>query len=162
MNSNIKKTQKLLLIKFVMILKNKIAEITSDKKGIILSYKEKGQTEILYSELNEIYITVNKIKPLSEFLIILIAVCIASFSILILQTNIILVLSLLIIFITSVKMNTYKRYGLKICLKNGETIEKKIEAKSKHEIIDIVNEVKKEIYNYKIKKSNEGIIQYSV
>jgi hypothetical protein len=47
-------------------------------------------------------------------------------------------------------------------LKNGETIEKKIEAKSKHEIIDIVNDVKKEIYNYKIKKSNEGIIQYSV
>jgi putative lipoic acid-binding regulatory protein len=161
MNSNIKKTQKLLLIKFVMILKNKIEEITLNKKGIILSYKEREQTEILYSELNEIYITVNKIKPFSEFFI-LIAVCIASFSILILQTNIILVLSLLIIFITSVKMNTYKRYGLKICLKNGETIEKKIEAKSKHEIIDIVNDVKKEIYNYKIKKSNEGIIQYSV
>ena len=145
-----------------MILKNKIEEITLDKKGIILSSKERVQKEILYSELNEIYITVNKIKPVSEFVIILISVCIAIFSFLILQTNIILTLSLLIIFTTIVKMNTYKRYGLKICLKNGEIIEKKILAKSKHETIDIVNDVKKEIYNYKMKKSNEGLLQYSV
>jgi hypothetical protein len=145
-----------------MILKNKIEEITLDQKGIILSYKERDQKEILYSELNEIYITVNKIKPFSEFLIILISISIATFSFLILQTNIILTLSLLIIFTIIVKTNTYKRYGLKICLKNGETIEKKILAKSKHETIDIVNDVKKEIYNYKIKKSNEGLLQYSV
>lgn len=145
-----------------MILKNKIEEITLDKKGIILSSKERVQKEILYSELNEIYITVNKIKPVSEFVIILISVCIAIFSFLILQTNIILTLSLLIIFTTIVKMNTYKRYGLKICLKNGEIIEKKIPSKSKHETIDIVNDVKKEIYNYKMKKSNEGLLQYSV
>ena len=145
-----------------MILKNKIEEITLDKKGIILSSKERVQKEILYSELNEIYITVNKIKPVSEFVIILISVCIAIFSFLILQTNIILTLSLLIIFTTIVKMNTYKRYALKICLKNGETIEKKIPAKTKHETIDIVNDVKKEIYNYKMKKSNEGLLQYSV
>ena len=143
-----------------MILKNKIEEITLDKKGIILSYKERAQKEILYSELNEIYITVNKIKPFSEFLIILISICIATFSFLILQTNIILTLSLLIIFTIIVKTNTYKRYGLKICLKNGETIEKKILAKSKHETIDIVNDIKKEIYNYK--KNNEGLLQYSV
>jgi len=134
-----------------MILKNKIEEITLDKKGIILSYKEREQKEILYSELNEIYITVNKIKPFSEFLIILTSVCIATFSFLILQTSIILTLSLLIIFTTIVKMNTYKRYALKICLKNGETIEKKIPAKTKHETIDIVNDVKKKIYNYKKK-----------
>jgi hypothetical protein len=145
-----------------MILKNKIEEITLDQKGIILSYKERDQKEILYSELNEIYITVNKIKPFSEFLIILISISIATFSFFILQTNIILTLSLLIIFTIIVKTNTYKRYGLKICLKNGETIEKKILAKSKHETIDIVNDVKKEIYNYKIKKSNEGPLQYSV
>ena len=145
-----------------MILKNKIKEITLDEKGIILNYKERAQKEILYSELNEIYITVNKIKPFSEFLIILILICIAAFSFLILQTNIILTLSLLIIFTTIVKMNTYKRYGIKICLKNGNTIEKKILAKSKHETIDIVNDVKKEIYNYKIQKSNKGILQHSV
>ena len=145
-----------------MILKNKIQEITLDKKGIILNYKEREQKEILYSELNEIYITVNKTRPFYEFVIILISVCIATFSFLILQTNIILTLCLLIIFTTIVKMNTYKRYALKICLKNGDIIKTKISAKSKHETIDVVNDVKKEIYNYKIRKSNEGILYYSV
>lgn len=145
-----------------MIFKNKLEEITLDKEGIILNCKERAQKEILFSELNEIYITVNKRKPFSEIIIILMSVCIASFSILFLQTNIILTLSLLLIFILVVRMSTYNRYGVKICLRNGETIEKKIEAKSKHEIIDIVNDVKKEIYNYKIKKSNEELIQFSV
>jgi hypothetical protein len=59
-------------------------------------------------------------------------------------------------------MNSYKRYGLKICLKNGETIENKIPTKSKHETIDIVNDVRKEVYNYKIKKSNEEALHFSV
>ena len=145
-----------------MILKNKIQEITLDKKGIILNYKEREQKEILYSELNEIYITVNKTRPFYEFVIILISVCIATFSFLILQTNIILTLCLLIIFTTIVKMNTYKRYALKICLKNGDIIKTKIPAKSKHETIDVVNDIKKEIYNYKIRKSNEGLLSYSV
>jgi hypothetical protein len=145
-----------------MILKNKIQEITLDKKGIILNYKEREQKEILYSELNEIYITVNKTRPFYEFIIILISVCIATFSFLILQTNIILTLCLLIIFTTIVKMNTYKRYALKICLKNGDIIKTKIPSKSKHETIDVVNDVKKEIYNYKIRKSNEGLLSYSV
>ena len=145
-----------------MIFKNKLEEITLDKEGIILNCKERAQKEILFSELNEIYITVNKRKPFSETIIILMSVCIASFSILFLQTNIILTLSVLLIFIIVVRMSKYNRYGVKICLRNGETIEKKIEAKSKHEIIDIVNDVKKEIYNYKIKKSNEELIQFSV
>jgi hypothetical protein len=145
-----------------MILKNKIQEITLDKKGIILNYKEREQKEILYSELNKIYITVNKTRPFYEFIIILISVCIATFSFLILQTNIILTLCLLIIFTTIVKMNTYKRYTLKICLKNGDIIKTKIPSKSKHETIDVVNDVKKEIYNYKIRKSNEGLLSYSV
>jgi hypothetical protein len=145
-----------------MLLKNKIKEITLDRKGIILSYKERAQKKILYSELNEIYITVNKTKPFSKFIIISISVCIATICFFFLQTNIILTLSILIIFTIVVKMSSYNRYGLKICLKSGESIEKKIEAKSKHEIIDIVNDVKKEIYNYKIKKSNEKILEYSV
>ncbi|MFE3849470.1 hypothetical protein ACFX5D_16040 [Flavobacterium sp. LB3P45] len=132
-----------------MIFKNKLEEITLDKEGMILNCKERAQKEILFSELNEIYITVNKRKPFSEFLIILISVCIASFSFLFLQTNIMITLSVLLIFTLVVRMSIYNRYGVKICLKNGEIIEKKIEAKSKHEIIDIVNDVKKEIYNYK-------------
>ena len=130
-----------------MIFKNKLEEITLDRDGMILNCKERAQKEILFSELNEIYITVNKRKPFSEFLIILMSVCIASFSFLFLQTNIMITIAVLLIFTLVVRMSIYNRYGVKICLKNGEIIEKKIEAKSKHEIIDIVNDVKKEIYD---------------
>ena len=145
-----------------MIYKNKIKNITLDKKGITLKYKEILQKEILYSELDEIYITVNKTKPFSVFILLMISLIAAVFSILVLQTNIILTLSLLIIFTVVLKMNTFKKYGLKICLKNGEIIETRIVAKSKHETIDTVNQIKKEIYNYKIEKSNEELLNYSL
>lgn len=145
-----------------MIYKNKIKNITLDKKGITLKYKEILQKEILYSELDEIYITVNKTKPFSVFILLMISLIAAVFSILVLQTNIILTLSLLIIFMVVLKMNTFKKYGLKICLKNGEIIETRIIAKSKHETIDTVNQIKKEIYNYKIEKSNEELLNYSL
>lgn len=145
-----------------MIYKNKIKNITLDKKGITLKYKEILQKEILYSELDEIYITVNKTKPFSVFILLMISLIAAVFSILVLQTNIILTLSLLIIFMVVLKMNTFKKYGLKICLKNGEIIETRIVAKSKHETIDTVNQIKKEIYNYKIEKSNEELLNYSL
>lgn len=145
-----------------MIYKNKIKNITLDKKGITLKYKEILQKEILYSELDEIYITVNKTKPFSVFILLMISLIAAVFSILVLQTNIILTLSLLIIFTVVLKMNTFKKYGLKICLKNGEIIETRIIAKSKHETIDTVNQIKKEIYNYKIEKSNEELLNYSL
>ena len=56
-------------------------------------------------------------------------------------------------------MNDYKRYGLKIRLKNGVVFEKKIDNKSKHETIDFVNDIRKEIYDCKIKKSNEALIK---
>lgn len=145
-----------------MNFKNNIEEITINKKGIILIYKESDQKEILYSDLDEIYITVNKIRPFSEFVLFLISIAVAIFSILIFQTNIILTLSLIIVITIVLKMNTHRRYGLKIVLRNGEIFEKKIQARLKHEKIDIVNEVKKEIYNYKIKKNNERLLHYSL
>ena len=56
-------------------------------------------------------------------------------------------------------MNDYKSYGLKIRLKNGAIFEKRVDIKSKHETIDFVNDIRKEIYDYKIKKSNEALIK---
>jgi hypothetical protein len=145
-----------------MLYKNKIENITLEKKGITLTYKELPQREILYSELDEIYITINKTEPFFKLIIILTSLCIAAFSYLILQTNIILILALLMVISIVVKMNTHKSYGLKIILKNRDVFEKKINAKSKHETIDIINDIRKEIYNYKIKKSNEELLQFSV
>lgn len=57
--------------------------------------------------------------------------------------------------------NDYKSYSLKLRLKNGEIFEKKLQLKSKHETINIINKVRKEIYNSKIKKSTEALISVS-
>jgi hypothetical protein len=124
--------------------------MTLVENGLILSYKSKTNKEILFSELDEIYITVNKIKPIYALLIILLSISITVFSYLHLEIDILLLLSFLIIVAISLKMNNYKSYGLKIRLKNGELFEKQVLAKSKHETIDLVNNIRKEIYNYKI------------
>lgn len=145
-----------------MIINTKFKKITLVKNGLILDYKSKPKKEISFSELDEIYITVNKIKPIYSLLIILLSIGIAAFSFLYLQTDIILLIAFLIVITIIFKMNDYKSYGLKIRLKNGETFEKKVPVKSKHEMIAIVNDAPKEIYNYKIKNSNEVLHQFSV
>lgn len=145
-----------------MIINTKFKKITLVKNGLILGYKSKPKKEISFSELDEIYITVNKIKPIYSLLIILLSIGIAAFSFLYLQTDIILLIAFLIVITIIFKMNDYKSYGLKIRLKNGETFEKQVPVKSKHEMIDIVNDVRKEIYNYKIKNSNEALHQFSI
>ena len=129
-----------------MIINTKFKKITLVKNGLILCHKSKPKKEISFSELDEIYITVNKIKPIYSLLIILLSIGIAAFSFLYLQTDIILLIAFLIVVTIIFKMNDYKSYGLKIRLKNGETFEKKVPVKSKHEMIDIVNDVRKEIY----------------
>lgn len=143
-----------------MILKNKLEDISLDETGIIITSKKNKSKKILFSDLDGIYITVKKTKPLYESALIAISVCIASYSYFILQTNIILTLSLLLLLSFFIKMSTFKRYGVKICLRGGEYMEMQIPANSKHVTIDIVNDIRKEIYNYKIKKSNESVLAY--
>jgi hypothetical protein len=139
-----------------MINNTKFEKITLVENGLILNYKSKTIKEILFSELDKIYITINKIKPVYTLLISLSAICLALFSYLVLKIDIILLLAFLSITAIILKMNNFKNYGLIIRLKNTETFEKQVSTKSKHETIDLVNDIQKEIYNYKIKKSNEA------
>lgn len=138
-----------------MINNTKFEKITIVENGLILKYKSKTNKEILFSELDKIYITINKIKPIHTLLISLSAICLALFSYLFLKIDIIPLLVFLSIIVIFFKMNNFKNYGLIIRLKNSETFEKQVSTKSKHETINLVNYVQKEIYNYKIKKSSE-------
>ncbi|MFV8344090.1 hypothetical protein [Flavobacterium sp. XS2P39] len=145
-----------------MIFNTNFKKITLVKNGLILDYKSKPKKEILFSELDEIYITVKKIKTIYELSIILLSMGIAAFSYFYLQTDIILLIAFLIVIAIVLKMNDFKSYGLKIRLKNGDTFEKQVPAKSKHETIDLVNDVRKGLYNYKIKNSNEVLLEFSL
>lgn len=145
-----------------MILNTSFKKITLVKNGLILDYKSKPKKEILFSEVDEIYITVKKIKTTYELSIILLSIGIVAFSYFYLQTDIILLIAFLIVIAIILKMNDFKSYGLKIRLKNGDTFEKKIPVKSKHETIDLVNDVRKAIYNYKIKNNSKVLLELSL
>lgn len=141
-----------------MIFTNNFRKLTLNKKGILIILNTKEKKEILFSDLDQIYITINKMKTIYEVLILLSAITIATFLYLNLQIDSILIIAFLVAIVIILIKNDYKSYSLKLSLKNGEIFENKVQSKSKHETIDIVNEVRKEIYNYKIKKSNEALL----
>ena len=136
-------------------------EITVAEHGIILNKKGRTKKEILFSELDQIYITVNKMKTSNKLLIILLLLFFGLFSYFYLQVDIPIILAYLVVILLILKTNKFRRYTLKIRLKNGKTFKKEVQLKSKQETIDIVTEVRKEIYNSKIKKSNEALISVS-
>ena len=121
-----------------------------EKNKLILSSKKMKNREILFSELDSIYMSVNKYPSLYECLPLLFSIVIIAIFLLYLSLDLILFLPPLIIIFSIVKMNNYKSYELKIRLKNGMFMKKQVPLKLKFETIDIINAVKKEIYNYKI------------
>ena len=132
---------------------NNFKKITLAEQEIILTYKFKKTKQILFSELDQTHIKINKIKPVYKLIFILILLFLSVLYYLYLQINVILLTTFFLIVLIIIKMNDYKSYSIKIRLKNGEIIEEKIQTKSKLEIIDIVNDIQKAIYVYKIKNS---------
>lgn len=114
--------------------------------GLILIKKNKEKNTILFSELNKIYIEKcklslrNKIGLISLFLIL-----IAIFS-RYLPIEIELLTSILLIPLFA-KISNHKRYLLKILLKDGTFLVKKINQDTKQEHIKMVNMVRKEIFD---------------
>ena len=98
-------------------------------------------------------------KTIYIALIFVLSIGLAGFSYIYFQIDLILLIAFLLVITIILKMNDYKSYGLKIRLKNGAIFEKRVDIKSKHETIDFVNDIRKEIYDYKIKKSNEVLIK---
>lgn len=144
-----------------MILKNNFIQLTVNENGILLTLKTKEKKEILFSDLDQIYITVNKMRTIYFALIILLSIGLAGFVYLYFQVDLILIIVFLLVITIILKMNDYKNYGLKIRLNNGAIFEKKVDLKSKHKTIDLVNDIRKRIYHCKIKKSNEAVNKVS-
>ena len=142
-----------------IIFKNKFKEITLAERGIILNKRGKIKKEVLFSELDQIYISVHKMKLSNKFLIILVLLFSGLFSHLYLQVDIPIILAYLTVIIFILKMNKFRNYTLQIRLKNGTAFEKKIAVKLKQEAIDLINEIRKEIYDSKIDNSTKISIE---
>ena len=145
-----------------IIFKNKFKEITLAERGIILNKRRKIKKEALFSELDQIYISVHKMNLSNKFLIILVLLFAGLYTHLYLQVVIPIILAYLTVIIFILKMNKFRSYTLKIRLKNGKTFEKKIAEKLKQEAIDLINEIRKEIYDFKIDISTKISIEICV
>ncbi|RYJ52482.1 hypothetical protein DR871_000045 [Flavobacterium petrolei] len=124
-----------------IIFKNKFKEITLAERGIILNKRRKIKKEALFSELDQIYISVHKMNLSNKFLIILVLLFAGLYTHLYLQVDIPIILAYLTVIIFILEMNKFRNYTLKIRLKNGKTFEKKIAEKLKQEAIDLINEI---------------------
>lgn len=138
-----------------MYLNKKIENIVIDNDKLLIIYKSGTKNEIQISDLKDIFITVNKINPVYEFLIIIFSAIGTLFASFYLQANLILIISSLLIVVIMAKANNYKRYGMKINLNNGISLIKQVPLKSKNETIDFVNDVRKKVYISKIENSNK-------
>lgn len=137
-----------------MTVSNQFKKVNLVKNGLVLIFKSDLQKQIAISELDKVYITVDKIAPIYTFCYILISIALMLFSIWFLRIDFILFLPLLLIVVAGVKIKNYKIYGLEICLKNGEYFKKPVAAEFKYDTIEIVNSIRKEIYTFKIAETN--------
>jgi uncharacterized membrane protein len=138
-----------------MYFNKKIENIVIDNDRLLIIYKSGTQNEIQISDLKDIFLTVNKINPVYEFLIIILSAIATLFAFFYLQANLILIISSLLIVVIMAKANNYKRYRLKINLNNGISLIKQVPLKSKNQTIDFVNDVRKKVYICKIENSNK-------
>jgi hypothetical protein len=97
-----------------MISKNKFTKVTLVKNGLILISEKIKKNPM--SELDKVYITVDKIAPFFTFSYILLSIVFILFSLWYLSLDMIFIVPFMVIA-ASIKFNDYKSYGLKICLK---------------------------------------------
>ncbi|MFV8368225.1 hypothetical protein [Flavobacterium sp. LB2R40] len=142
-----------------MISINKFTKVTLVKNRLIL-ISEKNKKEIPISEVDKVYITVDKLAPIYTFSYILLSIAFMLFSIWYLPFDMILIAPSLLIIAAGIKLKKHKSYGLKICLKNGDYFKKQLPSELKYDTIEIVNCIRKEIFAFNIEKGKNIILHY--
>lgn len=125
----------------------KFRNIDIVEQGLILRHGKK-EKEIPFSEIENAYIKVNKLSPICELGFILLPFLILFLSVQYLALEKVMFLGLSTIIPVFVKINNYKSYGLRICLKDGTVYRKKVPLSVKGENISIVNAIRKEQLNH--------------
>jgi len=122
------------------------------ENGVILIDNKEEENNILFSELNKVYIRKCKISLLNKIsLLSILFILISVFSIY-LPIEIVLLVSILYIPLI-VKMNTYKRYQFNLLLNDGNLFFKYFDKEIKQDYINVVNAIRKEIFDNQIKSN---------
>ncbi len=128
-----------------MILKN-FNGISLVGDGVILKFKFREQKEIPFSDIDKIYIQANKIPAIYIFLFIIFSLIGVLLSLWFFGFELVVISPLLLFVLLVVKLNNYKRYVMKINLKNGNSVIQQIPLKFKHKTIDAINIIRKELF----------------
>jgi ABC-type multidrug transport system permease subunit len=141
-----------LVTKTTTLGSNKFKTLTLEKHGLIVVNKKKEKTTIMFSELNKIYINKHKFSNLNKIgfmTLVLFSIIISSFY---LQLELLVASSFLYIPLIA-KMNTYKWYQLNVLLDDGTFFNKIFYTITKQEYINLVNVVRKEIFDNRIQSN---------
>ena len=125
---------------------NNLKKITIGEKEMILKFKSKESKEISFSEINKIYIKVKKVPLKYIMLFVGVSLSVILFSLWIFGFKWILFSPILLILVGVIKLNSYKRYVLKIKLKNGSSIIQPIPLKLKYKTIEDIKKVRKAVF----------------
>lgn len=139
-----------------MVVKHKFKEVSLVKNSLIFTLKFNNQKNLSLSEIDKVYLKPNKKSLLCAFVYLISSLVIVLFSYLY-SLDMALIVSLILIVIMGNKLNNYKSFNLIISTKNGDFFIKKIPKDLRCATIDIINSVRKELLNYKIKKDNQDI-----
>lgn len=115
-------------------------------QGLILQYGKK-EKEISFSEIENVYIKVNKLRPVCELGIILLPFLLMFISVQYLELEIGMFLSMSAIVPVFVKVNKYKSYGLRLCLKDGTVYRKRVPENMKSENVSMVSAIRKKLWS---------------
>ncbi|CAM4083998.1 hypothetical protein [Flavobacterium weaverense] len=121
-----------------------------EKNRLIAISKKTVKKEIMFSDLDAIYITVRKSSNFNNAVFLLLSVLLLSVFLFFISHDIALLIPPGLIILTIIKMNYYKGYDLKIRLKNGTIFKMKFPVELKNENINIVNLIRKRVYDYRI------------
>lgn len=125
---------------------NNLKKITIGEKEMILKFKSKESKEISFSEINKIYIKVKKVPLKYIMLFVGVSLSVILFSLWIFGFKWILFSPILLILVGVIKLNSYKRYVLKIKLKNGSSVLQPIPLKLKYKTIEDIKKVRKAVF----------------
>lgn len=125
---------------------NNLKKITIGEKEMILKFKSKESKEISFSEINKIYIKVKKVPLKYIMLFVGVSLSVILFSLWIFGFKWILFSPILLILVGVIKLNSYKRYVLKIKLKNGSSVIQPIPFKLKYKTIEDIKKVRKAVF----------------
>ena len=125
-----------------------LLKVEEDK--LIVSGKRRESSEILFSEIEMIYVSAKKcpllINLISLFFLIVFIISCALY----LSLHLLLLIVPIVLLVFTLKTIYYNGYELKIRLKNQSIYKTKVPLKLKNEAISKVNEIRKKVYDYQI------------